>query len=401
MRGSTEDLVSRLRGRVALAKKTGFYEQSLCDVDPARLQSLADFTRLPLTDRETFYRDYQEHGPFGSFYTDDVVRFCFTPSPHGLVPVYHTQSDLDAIHTAMHRILAGAGIGPATRAGIFFSYHTVVAGLLFHGVCESMGVKALPLGPGNTADAVDLIERLDVQLLICNPTFAFQLAAVGATAPQVLLVTGEPFSAVPGRREQLKAAFPKVRAVLDMYGLAEIGPVAMNCVDATGVHIFDDLYHAEIIDPVTESPLDDGATGELVLTPLQKEATPVIRFRTGDLAYLRRAACTCGRSITMPDGVVGRADDMLKVKGVKFYPSLIGPLIRRYPDLDGPWQAVIESRQGRDHVAVHLEGNLGADELTDFAAVFRRRLLFSPDEILDGMTVGDAPDVIDARNGHN
>jgi phenylacetate-CoA ligase len=394
-----EVLVEALRARVRRARASTFYESRLDGVDPDAIRTVDDFADVPLTSREEYYADFSKFAPFGSFYSDDVTTFCLTPSPEGLVPVIHTDADLAAVLKPMGNLLVDAGIDRTKRGAIFFNYHVFVAGTLFDSLCRSIGVKPLPMGPGQAHEAAQLLNRYQVDLVICNPTFAFQLAAAGASSPRVLLVTGEAFTAIEGMHERLRSAFPNVEVILDMYGLAEIGPISMNCRHNSGLHVFTDLYHVEIIDPASGLLCPDGTTGELVVTPLHKEASSVIRFRTGDLAQLSREQCECGRSLSMPQGATGRADEMRKVKGVKFYPSQLPSVLQQFETLSGAWHVEMSNANSRDRFELTVEGVLGEAEVAVLRERVHQRLMFSPDaiQVRDQLPSG-VPQIVDSRN---
>ncbi|MGE0802201.1 MAG: phenylacetate--CoA ligase family protein [Lautropia sp.] len=339
---------------------------------------LAGFRRVPLADRALLYRDIAEHPPMGSLYSSETARICFTPSPQGLIPVQHTHADLEKIHAAICSILRTGGVNPGDRAAITFGYHLFVAGLLFHGICDAMGVHALPLGPGEAARSAKIINDMDARLLIANPTFALQLAEHGASAPKTLLLTGESMSFVPGLRERLKESYGQSATILEMYGLAELGPVALECPAHNGMHVFEEIHFAEVVDPDTGRVLDEGGTGELVLTPYAKDVPGVVRFRTGDLIRLERRPCACGRSLSLVGGVLGQTHQGFKVKGVKLYTAAV----RDFMTLLGieSWQVDIRQDNARDRLTLTVDA-AGSDTLTRLPDQWQSRFLFK----LDGL----------------
>ena len=157
----------------------------------------------------------------------------------------------------------------------------------------------MPLGPGESERAINLINKYEISVLASNPTFAMKLAAGGIPSIKTLFVGGEPFTSVEGYAEKVRSAFERDITIIDSYSMAACMPIARSCRFDTGLHIADDFIFAEVMDPVTGEEVGYGEKGELVLTHLYKEAAPLLRYRTGDLTYMEKKQCGCGRELTL------------------------------------------------------------------------------------------------------
>jgi phenylacetate-CoA ligase len=346
------------------------------------------FHALPFMSRETLYADVDASPPFGSFYSPRTGRICLSPGPRGLTPVHHSIEDLRLLYGAMARAIRTTSVRVGDRAAITFGYHVFVAGLLFQGMCDFMGLNAVPLGPGEAERSAALINHLDMRLLIATPSFALRLAEAGATAPEVLLLTGEPLASIPGMRERLKGGYGEGTVILEMYGLAEIGPVAMECAAERGMHIFDDIHYVEIIDPDSGQPVGNDMPGELVITPYGKDEPGVARFRTGDMARIVREPCECGCGTTIVGGVLGQLQDMYKVKGVKLYAAAVRQFLAGQNCAANGWRVVIDRIDLHDRVSLILQEPPSQDQRDALSADWRSRFLFRLDDV--GAAAGTA-----------
>jgi len=265
---------------------------------------------------------------------------------------------------------------------------------------EYYGAKVIPLGPGESERAVQLINDYQISVLISNPTFAIKLAQKGIPSIKILFVGGEPFTSVEGYPEKVREAFGRDVIIIDSYSMALCMPIARSCRYGTGLHIMDDFVYAEVIDPETGKSVPYGERGELVLTHLKKEAAPLLRYRTGDLTFLEKKSCECGRVFTLPKSVFGRTDEMLKIKGVKFWPSQISGILRSFPELTGRYQVAVRTEGGVDFLRLTVEGN-DASSL-DTETLSRRLKLETLVVFNDIRTVNqleEGPAVIDERKG--
>jgi len=262
----------------------------------------------------------------------------------------------------MARALAAAGAEPGQLVQIAYGYGLFTGGLGFHDGAEHMGLTVVPVSSGNTLRQILLLQDFRPQGLACTPSFALYIGESlreQGTDPRAIGLAYGLFGAEPwteAMRAQLEALWgcPAV----DFYGLSEIiGPgVAAECVEARdGLHLNEDHFLPEIIDPRRGTPLPAGDEGELVLTSLTKEALPMLRYRTGDVTRLDPAPCRCGRSTVRMARVKGRTDDMLIIKGVNVYPSQLEAALLTMADLAPHYQLVVDRREAFPSLAVHVE----------------------------------------------
>ena len=351
------DRSSRLQRIAARAKTLPFYAERLAGVNPEDLNP-EDLSALPFTTRDELSAAFADpHDPHGGFLRDDVVQLHFTPAPGvGRMPEYLTRDDLRWQAEAMRAGLERQGLRSSDRCLVAFSYHLLAGGWLFHEGLALLGAKTLALGPAEAETVLELADRYAFNVLVANPSFARKLGEAGARF-ETLLAAGEPFSAVPGYRERVEAAL-HCRAY-DAYGLSETGVVAAETQARDGLHPVEEAAVLEVLEPETLLPARDGERGEIVLTSLTREGMPILRFRTGDLAVKGSHA----GKLVLPRGVVGRADAMVKVKGVKLYPRELLFLLAGTAGVNfRNYQVVLSSRpDGTDVLTLRLEGSPDAD----------------------------------------
>jgi phenylacetate-coenzyme A ligase PaaK-like adenylate-forming protein len=312
-----------------LADASPFYRRRLADagVDAETGVTLEDLPALPFTAKA----DLWDHYPWGLLAVprEQVVRVHGSSGTGGRPTlVAYSRDDLAVWAEVCARALGCAGAGPGTLVHNAYGYGLFTGGLGMHQGAELMGCTVVPASSGQTQRQVTLIRDLRAEVLCCTPSYAVRLgealAEAGVARQEVSLRAGifgaEPWS--EAMRAEIEAVLP-LRA-LDIYGLSEIiGPgVSCECIEAqAGLHVNEDHFLVEVVDPGSGEPMPDGERGELVFTTLTKEAMPVLRYRTGDIAALDRSACACGRTLARMSKVTGRRDDMLVVRGVNVYPS--------------------------------------------------------------------------------
>ena len=354
---------SRLRASVAWAReRVPFYRDALAAagvkdeaVDLDRLET------LPFTAKE----DLRQHYPFGLFAVprEEVIRIHASSGTRGKPTVVgYTRNDLRIWREVMARSLAGAGAEPGQLIQIAYGYGLFTGGLGFHDGAEHMGLTVVPVSSGNTLRQILLLQDFRPHGLACTPSFALYIgeslreqggdpAALGL---RYGLFGAEPWTEAMRARLQSLWGCPAV----DFYGLSEvIGPgVASECVEARdGLHLNEDHFLPEIVDPATGVPLPVGHEGELVLTSLTKEALPVIRYRTGDVTRLDPEPCRCGRTTVRMARIKGRTDDMLIIKGVNVFPSQLEAALLTVQDLAPHYQLLVDRRGAFPTLAVHVE----------------------------------------------
>lgn len=370
-------LVESLRRQASRCEQIPLYRERFREtgVSAADLRSEADLPRFPLLTRADLTRAFTEHPGHGGFATGSVLRIHHTPSPGlGLMPVFLTATDVARQRRATGALLRDAGLSRDDTVQIGFGYHLFPTGLIFQDGVEEVGARVVNFGPGQSEQHAACISRLGVTALACNPSFALKVASEGARAVRLLITGGEPMASVRGRRQQVSAAYDGA-LVVDTYGTGELGIVAMECRHQQGLHVDVETAWIEVLDPETGAPVADGERGELVVTLLHREAMPLFRFRTGDLGIMVDRPCPCGRSRTMPEGVLGRVDNMVKVKGVKLYPREVERVLAAVPGLAGArYQVVVRNRAGVDHLLLRVASELNEEAVRRLSERFQATL---------------------------
>ena len=327
------------------------------------VQSLDDLRRLPFTYKDNLRDNY----PFGMFTVpmDDVVRIHASSGTTGKPTVVgYTARDIQTWSELMARTLMAGG---ATRGDMIhnaYGYGLFTGGLGFHYGAEELGASVIPISGGNTKRQVMIMTDFGPTILTCTPSYALLIAEVaeemGVDFREFNFKAGI-FGAEPWSEQMREEIERKLNLkAMDIYGLSEIiGPgVSVECIEAqNGLHIFEDHFIPEIIDPDTEEVLPYGTPGELVFTTITKEAFPVIRYRTRDISVLHPEPCQCGRTMVRMGRVQGRSDDMLIIRGVNVFPSQIESVIMEIDGIEPHYQLEV-AREGRlDTLTVKVEVN--------------------------------------------
>ncbi len=283
--------------------------------------------------------------------------------------VAYTRADLALWADCCARALAGAGAGPGTLVHVAYGYGLFTGGLGLHYGAERLGCTVVPASGGNTPRQAQLLEDLGAEILCCTPSYALAIADHVSEPARLRLRAGlhgaEPWT--EALREAIEGALGL--SALDIYGLSEvIGPgVAAECIEGrNGAHVNEDHFLVEVVDPASGEPLGEGQVGELVFTTLTKEALPLLRYRTGDLASVTREPCVCGRTLARMSRVVGRTDDMLIIRGVNVFPSEIERTLLAIPELAPHYQLLVERPGHLDELTVEVElrpGRPGGERL--------------------------------------
>jgi len=330
-------------------------------VSPEDVRHREDVAKLPFMTK----RDFRDHYPYGLFAVplDRVLRIHASSGTTGKPTVVsYTRHDLDVWAEVCARCLAASGARPGDVFQNAYGYGLFTGGLGMHAGAERMGLVVVPASGGNTERQILLLQDFGPKVLACTPSYALTLAealeARGVRPGQLALRYGilgaEPWTEAMRQQIEEKLGI----AALNIYGLSEvIGPgVANECLEAKdGAHVFEDHFLVEVVDPYTGEPLPPGRQGELVFTTLTKEALPVIRYRTGDVASLNPEPCRCGRTFVRMSRVVGRTDDMLIVRGVNVYPSQVEAALVGLPQLSPHYQIVVSRERTLDELEVRVE----------------------------------------------
>lgn len=330
-------------------------------VKPADIQNLEDIAKLPFTTKDELRQTY----PYGLLAVpeSDILEVHTSSGTTG-TPVVdaYTKKDIEIWSEAMARTLAMAGGGPGSVVQNAYGYGLFTGGLGVHYGARKLGANVIPISAGNTKRQLMIMKDFGTTLLTCTPSYSLYLAEVAkeegidfAALPlQAGCFGAEPWS------ENMRVEIEEKLSVSahDIYGLTEIiGPgVSSECEAKDGLHINEDFFYPEIIDPATGDVLPEGEKGELVFTTLTKEGTPIIRYRTRDITYLYRDACSCGRTIIKMHRLLGRTDDMLIIRGVNVFPSQIEQVLMRIEETEPHYQIVVDRGSTQlDEVEVLVE----------------------------------------------
>lgn len=364
---SREDLealqLERLQALVKrVYEKIPFYKESFdkAGISPEDIKSLADLTKLPFTVKQ----DMRDAYPFGLFAVPrkEVVRVhCSSGTTGTATVVGYTQKDLENWGDCFARALYGAGCGPDSTLQIAYGYGLFTGGLGAHNGGERAGCTVLPMSTGNTKRQVRLMKDFDVDCLCCTPSYALNIAEVAEEEGDDIrefpihagILGAEPCS------EATRAEIEQKMGIqfYDIYGLSEVmGPgVACECEKQHGLHVCEDQFIIEILDPKTLQPVPDGEWGEVVFTTLCKECSPLVRYRTRDISRILVGECECGRTFRRMDRIAGRTDDMMILRGVNVFPSQIEEEIVSFPEIAPQYQLILTTKGTLDHAELRVE----------------------------------------------
>ena len=352
----------RLGESVARAATVPFYGEALAraGVDPASIRGVEDLRRLPFTVKDDLRQNY----PLGLLAVPraELARIHGSSGTTGRPTfVAYTRQDLETWSGLVARFLVAGGLRPEHLVHVAFGYGLFTGGFGLHYGIEKVGAGVVPAAGGNTPRQVMLIRDLGAEVLVCTPSYALHIAEVARGVgfePGTLPLRFGHFGGEPWT-EEMRVQIERGLGILafNNYGLSEvIGPgVAGECGARAGMHVSEDHFLVECVHPETLEPVKDGETGELVFTTLTKEALPVLRYRTRDLAALDHSPCPCGRTGVRMSRVVGRSDDMLIIRGVNVFPSQVEEALLRVEGT-APHYLIEISRPGTlDEVAVKVE----------------------------------------------
>jgi phenylacetate-CoA ligase len=344
-------------------EKVPFYHDKFNEkgITPDDVQSLDDLKRLPFTVKQ----DLRDHYPFGLFAVDqsEVVRIHASSGTSGKPTVVgYTRNDIENWAEIVARAIAAAGGAPGEVLHNAYGYGLFTGGLGLHNGSERLGMATVPVSGGNTERQILLIEDFKPTVICGTPSYILNIVEtmerMGKDPRQTSLKYGifgaEPWS--HEMRQELESRLG-IKAV-DIYGLSEVvGPgVSIECHEAQdGLHVMEDHFIVEVINPDTLENVPDGVEGELVFTSLTKEAMPVIRYRTGDIASIKRTPCQCGRTTVRMSRVKGRIDDMLIIRGVNVFPSEIENSLLQVEELEPHYQLVLSRKGPLDDVSLNVE----------------------------------------------
>ena len=345
-------------------EKVPAYKRKFKDagITPDSIKTLDDLEKIPFTEKEDLRKAY----PYGMLAADlsDVLELHASSGTTGHpTTCAYTKRDLDVWSKVMARIYASAGTKKGDIVQNAYGYGLFTGGLGFHYGALEIGATVLPIAAGETERQISLAKQYGTTILACTPSYAAYLGRyakeqLGTDLSKELKWKSGLFGA-EAWSEELRERIEELLGLeaFDIYGLSEvIGPgVSVECPEHNGLHIEEDHFLPEIINPKTGERVEEGETGELVLTTLTREATPVLRFKTGDMTSFKTEECACGRTIGRMGRVFGRADDMLKVRGVKFWPKTVEHALLGVNGASENYEIIIERPEELDIMTLRVE----------------------------------------------
>ena len=393
---ATPEQLARIRTAIAHAMQSPFYRKKFAGFDPRDLKTVDDLRRLPFSDKS----DLREAYPMGlaAVPEADIVRIHSSSGTTGTpVIIPYTQKDVDDWAIMFQRCYETAGVTRHDRIHITPGYGLWTAGIGFQNGGERLGALCIPMGPGNTDRQLKLMQDMKSTVLCATSSYALLLAeeiARRGIGEKIHLKKALIGSERWGEKMRRRIAHELGVELYDIYGLTEIyGPgIGISCDCQCGMHYFNDYIHCEIIDPHTGERLENGEVGELVITTLQKEGAPLINYRTHDLTRFLPGECGCGRAWPRIDTLIGRTDDMVKVKGVIIYPAQVDEVLKEVDGASGEYQVMIDHLNGKDVVTVFFETSRNADKKTVESAVKDRcKAKIGILVTTKGVEIGDLP----------
>ena len=350
------ELVNRVYNNVA------FYRHRMEEmgVKPSDIKSIDDIVKLPFT----YKNDLRDHYPFGLFAVPmkDIVRVHASSGTTGKpTTVGYTKNDIKNWREVLARCLTMAGISSDDVMQVSYGYGLFTGGLGVHYGAETVGCTVIPISGGNTRRQLQLMSDFGSTVLACTPSYALHLADAlaenGYSLKDMKLKVGV-FGAEPWT-ENMRLELEKKWGIkaFDIYGLSEImGPgVANDCIHHVGLHVHEDHFFPEIVDPDTKLPMTDGEEGELVFTTLTKEGIPLLRYNTRDLSTLNRSTCKCGRTTVRMKKITGRSDDMLIIRGVNLFPSQIEHVLLEMGETSAHYMLYVDRENNLDTLELKVE----------------------------------------------
>lgn len=369
------DTVSRVYHNVPFYRK----KMQELGVEPEDIKGIEDLGKLPFTTKQ----DLRDNYPFGLFAVpkSEIVRVHASSGTTGKPTVVGlSRKDVATFSEVVARSLTSAGATKHDIVQVAYGYGLFTGGLGLHYGAEKIGATVVPVSGGNTAKQLQLLEDFGSTVLACTPSYALYLAEAMEEAgidPKQLPLRLGIFGAEPWT-DEMRAQIESRLAIkaMDIFGLSEIiGPgVASDCSQQRGLHVAEDHFIPEIIDPVTLSPLPTGSKGELVFTTVTKEALPLLRYRTRDLSSLDEAPCACGRTNVRMAKILGRSDDMLIIRGVNVFPSQVESALLEIEEAKPQYLIIVDRVGSLDtmELQVEIEDKFVSDEITKMEAISRK-----------------------------
>jgi phenylacetate-CoA ligase len=368
----------RLKKTLGQVQHVNFYRNLLqgAGLKPSSIKTLEDIQKIPFTKKQDLRGGY----PFGFFAVPmkKIVRIHTTSGTTGKPTVVgYTRKDLNTWSDLIARNMTMIGVGENDVFQNMVNYGMFTGGLGFHYGAEKIGMTIIPSATGNTKRQIEMITDFGVTTIHCTPSYAMHLSEIAEEMDTSLdslrigIFGAEPWSESVRRTLENRLGL----TAYDSYGLSELfGPgVAFECPERNGLHIWHDCFYVEIIDPITGEQVSDGERGELVVTPLVKEAMPLLRYRTGDITFLMEDGCLCRRGQKIAR-ITGRSDDMLVIRGINVFPSQIEHVLLKIPEVGNQFMVYIDRINHLDEMTVEVEINreFFSGELADLARLQKK-----------------------------
>ncbi|MBQ3736866.1 MAG: phenylacetate--CoA ligase [Candidatus Methanomethylophilaceae archaeon] len=382
----TKEQLALVNDRIrALVASGSFYGKKLKEAGIDHVDSPEDFVKLPFSEKS----DLRDAYPLGLMTApeDRIVRIHSSSGTTGKpVIIPYTAKDVEDWSIMFERCYRMAGLTNMDRIQITPGYGLWTAGIGFQAGAERLGAMVIPMGPGNTEKQLTMMQDMKSTVLCSTSSYALLLAEEiekRGIKQNIHLRKGIIGSERWGEKMRTYISEKLGIELYDIYGLTEIyGPgIGINCEHNTGMHYWDDYLYLEIVDPATGEPVPDGEMGEIVITTLVKEGAPLIRYRTHDLSRIIPGECKCGSRFPRIGTVMGRTDDMMKIKGVNVFPAQIEEILKEFPELSSEYQIRISHLEGKDTMRIYVETNGTVDFLklaSDVSKRVKERIGFTP-----------------------
>ena len=393
-----EQTLELIKQNIRNAMENGaFYAKRFAGVNVDDIKTEEDFRKLPFTDKG----DLREAYPLGLMAVpeEQVVRIHSSSGTTGTpVIIPYTAQDVTDWAIMFERCYRVAGLTPLDRVHITPGYGLWTAGIGFQNGAERLGAMVIPMGPGNTDKQLRMMQDMGSTVLCATSSYALLLAeeiTKRGLKDKIKLKRGVIGSERWGEKMRCRIQDELGIELYDIYGLTEVyGPgIGINCKAGSAMHIWSDYVFVEVVDPETGELLPDGQEGEIVLTTLQKEGAPLIRFRTHDLSRIVPGECECGSKHPRIDIITGRTDDMVKVRGCNIFPALIEECIAFTDGCSSEYQVYINNENGRDNLNLYFESDAPEDQWEkieqNLAAVFKAKIGMTP--LPKAFHIGDLP----------
>ena len=343
-----------------------FYRRKLLqEGETLSIERLDDLARLPFTTKRELVSDQEEHPLYGTNLTyplSEYVRFHQTSGTTGRpLKILDTRESWDWWAECWESVYEAAGVSRDDIVFLAFGFGPFIGFWSAYEGAKRIGALTVPGGSMDSLQRLRVMQEIGATVLVCTPSYALRLAEVAQEhgidlremSVRVTIHAGEPGASIPATRERIERAWGA--RTYDHTGMTEMGAYGFACSEQQGVHVNEGEFIAEILDPATGRPVQEGQVGELILTNLGRWGSPAIRYRTGDLVRHGGYNCPCGRSFLMlPGGVLGRADDMLIVRGVNVYPSALANILHRFPEVT-EYRVIVTKNGPLDEIALQVE----------------------------------------------